>query len=126
MGVKPPQFALDLIKSQGTASADTLTAEQQDMLMMANLIMDPKSPFRAYGSGDASIEDLWYHGVNRREDEEKARQEFRESYEAYQNEDDMLPYLFMEPRPNYFEAQKKKEKKTGGQRKYITRKLRRR
>lgn len=126
MGVKPPQFALDLIKSDGTASADTLTAEQQDMLMMANLIMDPKAPFRAYGAGEASLEDLWYKGVNRRDDEDKAREEFRESYDAYEDEDDMLQYLFMDPKPNYFEAQAKKKKRTGGQKKYITRKLRRR
>lgn len=114
MGMETPGFVTDLINSDGTANADTLTADQQDMLMLANLIQDPKAPFSAYGRGEASLEDLWYRGVNRREDEQKARAEFRESYKAYQNEEDMLPYFLMGPKPNYFE-QKAQEKKTGGQ-----------
>lgn len=116
MGLVTPQFALDLIASEGTANADTLTADQQDMLMMSNLIMDPKAPFRAYGAGNASIEDLWYHGVNRGKNEEKARAEFRESMRGLRN-DDLNNYMFMEPKPNYFEQRRFggiKRKRRGG------------
>lgn len=105
MGMQPPAFATQLQASDGTSRADTLSADQQHMLMTANLIADEKAPFKAYGRGDASLEDLWYRGVNRRPGEEKAREEFRESMEGLE-QDDLSRYFFMGTKPNYFERQK--------------------
>jgi hypothetical protein len=105
MGMEAPAFARQLKASDGTSRADTLSADQQHMLMTANLIADDKAPFRAYGRGDASLEDLWYKGVNRRDEEAKARGEFRESMRGLA-QDDLSRYFFMGPKPNYFERQK--------------------
>lgn len=101
MGMETPQFVKDLQETEGTSRADTLFSDQQRMLMLSNLIMDNKAPFRAYGAGDASIEDLWYEGVNRKDNEAGARQEFRNSMIRLQG-DDINRYKTLGPRPNYF------------------------
>lgn len=101
MGMETPQFVKDLQETSGTSRADTLFSDQQRMLMLSNLIMDDKAPFRAYGAGDASIEDLWYEGVNRKDNEAGARQEFRNSMIRLQG-DDINKYKTLGPRPNYF------------------------
>ena len=90
--------------AEGTAAADTLTAEQQDMLYMGDLIQG-EAPGKAYGRGDATLEDLWYHGHNRRPDEQKARREFQTSMKGLQN-DNLNKYMFMKRLPNYFEQPK--------------------
>ena len=117
MGMEPPAFATQLKASDGTSRADTLSADQQHMLMTANLIADEKAPFKAYGRGDASLEDLWYSGVNRRPSEEKARAEFRESMRGLE-QDDLSRYFFMGPRPNYFERRRR-----GGLRRRLIKRL---
>lgn len=117
MGMEPPAFATQLKASDGTSRADTLSADQQHMLMTANLIADEKAPFKAYGRGDASLEDLWYGGVNRRDEEAKARGEFRESMRGL-SQDDLSRYFFMGPKPNYFERRRR-----GGLRRRLIKRL---
>ena len=104
MGLETPAFIQQMRRDKGTAAADTLTAEQQDMLYMGDLIQG-EAPGKAYGRGDATLEDLWYHGHNRRPDEQKARREFQTSMKGLQN-DNLNKYMFMKRLPNYFEQPK--------------------
>ena len=104
MGLETPAFIQQMRRDKGTAAADTLTAEQQDMLYMGDLIQG-KAPGIAYGRGDATLEDLWYRGHNRRPDERKARKEFQTSMKGLQN-DNLNKYMFMKRLPNYFEQPK--------------------
>ena len=115
MGLETPEFIRDLQKSKGTSRADTLTGTQQDMLFMGDLIEGP-APGKDYGAGKASLEDVWYKGHNRRKDEEAARLEFRESMRGIA-QDNLRDYYFMEPKPNFFELQKKR--RGGPMRKYF-------
>jgi len=115
MGLETPGFIRDLQRSEGTSRADTLTGTQQDMLYMGDLIEGP-APGKAYGAGKASLEDVWYKGHNRRKDEEAARLEFRESMRGIA-QDNLRDYYFMEPKPNFFELQKKR--RGGPMRKYF-------
>ena len=104
MGLETPAFIQQMRRDKGTAAADTLTAEQQDMLYMGDLIQG-EAPGIAYGRGDATLEDLWYRGHNRRPDERKARKEFQTSMKGLQN-DNLNKYMFMKRLPNYFEQPK--------------------
>lgn len=115
MGLETPGFIRDLQRSEGTSRADTLTGTQQDMLYMGDLIEGP-APGKAYGSGKATLEDVWYRGHNRREDEEGARLEFRESMRGIA-QDNLRDYYFAPPKPNFFERQK--QRRGGPTRKYF-------
>ena len=105
MGLETPKFISDLRRSKGTSRADTLSAEQQDILFMGDLIQGP-APGKAYGAGQADIETLWYKGHNRRSDEQDAREEFKESMRGLRD-DELRKYMFQETRENYFDRQQK-------------------
>ena len=115
MGLETPSFIQELRDTKGTDRADTLTSKQQDMLYMGDLIQGD-APGVKYGKGDATIEDLWYQGHNRRTDEKKARGEFQESMRGLQT-DTLSNYNFMAPKPNYFDV--KKQRHGGATKKYF-------
>ena len=115
MGLETPEFIRGLQRSEGTSRADTLTGTQQDMLYMGDLIEGP-APGKDYGAGEATLEDVWYKGHNRRTDEKNARLEFRESMRGIK-QDNLRNYYFAPPKPNFFERQKQRH--GGPMRKYF-------
>lgn len=83
-GLEVPQYIQDIIK-KGTWDASTLSAEQQDILVLGDLRMKEGVDLSKYISGEAKVEDIWadHWWAGGKKLRDKRIKSFKKSQEKY-------------------------------------------